>query len=208
MAQLQDIEEMLDRMVTDTELLSDSGALAWGHSLFSHSILWPLCVAASRAMRGGDRRGSEPPAALRLVGVCLAVGLRSAQPWRMLGFFFENIRHHLRIVDIGTTIDTLNRAKGACPAPSIPTTPLRARSTLSPTAVLDHRCMAACLADRPSVTSNLTAPHFVDISRRLENLGKLFDGECPGSLQSRIVVASHSRALHSLCSRACLAFPC
>lgn len=71
--QLQDIEEMLDRMVTDTELLSDS------------------------------------------------------EPWRMLGFFFENIRHHLRIVDIGTTIDTLNRAK--------------------------------------------------DISRRLENLGKLFDGE-------------------------------
>lgn len=37
--------------------------------------------------------------------------LEDAEPWRMLGFFFENIRHHLRIVDIGTTPETLNRAK-------------------------------------------------------------------------------------------------
>jgi hypothetical protein len=37
--------------------------------------------------------------------------LEDSEPWRMLGFFFENIRHHLRIVDIGTTTDTLNRAK-------------------------------------------------------------------------------------------------
>ena len=47
MAQLQDIEEMLDRMVTDTELLSDSGALARGHSPLAYSTLWPLCVAAA-----------------------------------------------------------------------------------------------------------------------------------------------------------------
>jgi hypothetical protein len=95
-----------------------------------------------RAMRGAIDGDSSRPLSF---GVRLAVGLRSAQPWRMLGFFFENIRHHLRIVDIGTTIDTLNRAKGACPAPSTPTHPCargaRCRQSLCSTTV----AMAGCL---------------------------------------------------------------